>query len=48
MAGEIKGKRAVFFSKGEGKVYSKDLRDKIVSPGKFTRRSRGVQAKIAN
>lgn len=48
MANDVKGKRSVFFSKGTGKVYSKDLRDPIISPGKFSKRSRGVKAKQLN
>lgn len=48
MAGEIKGKRKTFFTKGDGKAYSKDLRDSVVSSGRFTKRSRGTKAKINN
>lgn len=47
MAGEKKGKRKIFFTKGEGKAYSKDLRDRMVSPGLFSKRSRGLFARIA-
>lgn len=47
MAGEKKGKRKIFFTKGDGKAYSKDLRDKMVSPGTFSKKSRGVIAKVA-
>lgn len=46
MADTSKKKRKIFFSKGIGKVYSKDLREPIVSPGKFTKRTRGFNAKI--
>ena len=48
MAGETKGKRKVFFSKGTGKAYSKDLRDPIVSAGSFTKRTRGFNSTVNN
>lgn len=44
---EVKGKRKIYFSKGTGKVYSKDLRDPVVHPGKFSKKSRGLKATIA-
>jgi hypothetical protein len=46
MAGETKGKRKTFFTKGTGKAYSKDLRDPVVSSGMFTKRIRGLKSKI--
>ena len=42
-----KGKRKIYFSKGTGIVYSKDLRDPVVHPGKFSKKSRGLKATIA-
>jgi hypothetical protein len=47
MAGEKKGKRKTYFTKGTGKAYSKDLKDPSVSGGRFTKRSRGLNAKKA-
>ena len=44
---EVKGKRKIYFSKGTGIVYSKDLRDPVVHPGKFSKKSRGLKATIA-
>lgn len=48
MAGETKGKRKTFFTKGTGKAYSKDLRDPIVSARAFSKRSRGLNALIGS
>jgi len=48
MATETKGRRKVYFTKGDGKAYSKDLRDPSVSAGKFSKKSRGVISKINN
>lgn len=48
MAGESKGKRKTFFTQGTGKVYSKDLRDPIVSARNFSKRARGITAKVGS